>query len=154
MEQNIFLLKGKKFIKDLLIHLGVAKYKIWILNFAFDRKIEDTPEGSDLIAIFEDAPKRNIDLRIITNNKKSFESLIRITPEVKLYPGNESMHAKVILIDDDTIFIGSHNLTYNSLFNNYEISLKIRNRELNKKLSEEFLQLWQFSKLQKKNSHS
>ena len=53
------------------------------------------------------------------------------------------MHTKALLIDDDTLIIGSHNLTERGTAENYEISVVVRDLEACMLFSEYFDKMWQ-----------
>jgi len=58
-------------------------------------------------------------------------------------PVRNTCHAKVILIDKKTVFIGSHNLAKSSFRNPLEVSLEITNKEVCEDISKWFKKLMQ-----------
>jgi len=58
-------------------------------------------------------------------------------------PVRNTCHAKVILIDKKTVFIGSHNLAKSSFRNPLEVSLEITNKEVCEEISTWFKKLMQ-----------
>jgi putative cardiolipin synthase len=51
------------------------------------------------------------------------------------------MHSKYILLDDDTVFIGSQNLDPRSLYINTELGVIIKSKELRSEIKRSFNQL-------------
>lgn len=61
------------------------------------------------------------------------------------YPRKEMLHSKLILIDDEIAFIGSMNLTGDSMTKNHEIIIEITEKVAIEKLKKIFLTAWKQS---------
>lgn len=64
---------------------------------------------------------------------------------------NTFIHAKIYLIDDDTVFLGSLNFTYKGTKDNYETRVKITDTEVIDKIKNEFYDLFYHADLNAKN---
>ncbi|MEM4546663.1 MAG: phospholipase D-like domain-containing protein, partial [Nitrososphaerota archaeon] len=51
-------------------------------------------------------------------------------------------HAKLIIIDNETVIIGSHNWTESALTRNHETSIMIQDKETATKLTNYFMRIW------------
>jgi phosphatidylserine/phosphatidylglycerophosphate/cardiolipin synthase-like enzyme len=78
-----------------------------------------------------------VDNNVSITNLQAGAPFITITTGAQYY-----MHAKLILIDQRLAFVGSQNLTRESLNNNREVGIIIKNADIVKTLSTTFLQDW------------
>lgn len=62
--------------------------------------------------------------------------------EVKLWPDGQIMHAKMLIIDSEQVFLGSHNWTQGGLLANREASLWSDDRETVKQAEDWFNSIW------------
>lgn len=92
----------------------------------------------------------NVDVKVIIANPQSVEGNESVINELKRY-GIEIkylttpyIHAKVIVVDKQYAFVGSENLSSNSLDNNREVGIILNNSEIVNKLREVFF--WDFAK--------
>jgi len=127
-----------------------AKKRIWIsiyvasLNF---KKRNDIVHI--LFIVLQQKLKQNIDVRILLDyprqhkpNYHAGQFLIRRLKQWKfpfwLSPPKITNHAKVILIDDHTAFVGSHNLAKSSIFNPLEMSIETGDPKICREIEEWF----------------
>lgn len=77
--------------------------------------------------------------RINQQTKKNFES---IGAKVKFGPVSQITHAKLFIIDDQFVILGSHNLSKRSVSRNDETSVLINNRTIAMEYKRYFNLLW------------
>ena len=68
------------------------------------------------------ASRRGVKVQVIANSNDVPKDVLTLNFAVKSWTKTKSMHAKCIVIDSDTIILGSHNLTQNAMGLNLEIS--------------------------------
>lgn len=89
------------------------------------------------------ANRKNIRIRAITNPFRTIAILTGINIKVKKPYTKGLIHTKLMLIDNKTAILGSHNYTMNAFTINYEISVIIREQETVERLQQYFNNLWQ-----------
>lgn len=77
--------------------------------------------------------------RINQQSKKNFES---IGAKVKFGPTSQITHAKIFIVDDQFVILGSHNLSKRSVSRNDETSILINNRTIAMEYKRYFELLW------------
>ncbi|MEB3886500.1 phosphatidylserine/phosphatidylglycerophosphate/cardiolipin synthase family protein [Lyngbya sp. CCY1209] len=120
-----------------------ARRRIWIASPYF---LPD-PNSRELLL---EARKRGVEIRILTMGKRCDKPYVHYTSR-ELYPcllkgGIEiyeyqpsMMHAKVLLIDEDWVSMGSANFDPRSFFQNEELNLTLRDRYLAEPMESLFL---------------
>ena len=133
MEQSIILIDNEFLpaAHDLL--LGATK-RIYISTFKAE--LTTKPRGRRLIKFFElmiEKSRLGLDVRVLISKSENYGHIpvtnvyaIRYMKEGKIqvrHLRNDRLcHAKIIIVDDNTVIIGSHNLGVRSCHNNFEIS--------------------------------
>ena len=62
--------------------------------------------------------------------------------EVRYLPSGRTIHAKLVLVDDQVAVVGSHNWAVNSMKGNFEVSVVVRDGEVVSDLAARFDALW------------
>jgi len=88
------------------------------------------------------AIKRNVNIRAIAEPEKTRKILKENGVKTKQYIGAKKIHTKLMIIDNQTAIIGSHNYTKNAFNLNEEVSLIVNDEETIKRLREYFENLW------------
>lgn len=103
----------------------------------------------DVVTALAAAAGRGVSVRILmTNNKKWDDAFAQIIPaggQVHLYPVSKKalyIHEKIIIADNQQAFVGSENLTTNSLKDNRELGILISTSEVVQKLESIFTTDW------------
>lgn len=82
---------------------------------------------SNPVTIFNNALvtqiKKGVKIRCLVNNKETGAILRGLGFKVKTMESKKILHTKLMIIDNKTIIIGSHNYTQNAFSNNYECSV-------------------------------
>jgi cardiolipin synthase len=100
---------------------------------------------SDLITLMSEV-RPSLGVRIIISDSQSDLQIPNATVRVAR-PGNQlppklKMHAKLIIIDGETAFVGSQNLTPNALDHNREVGIIITDPGIIQRLSKTFEEDW------------
>lgn len=132
-----------------------CKYKLDIAQFYISS--EQGKLFEDILKLIKKASRRGVKIRILID-----ESFYRKYPqsaddldageniEVRKIKFSEIvggvMHAKYFIADDEIVFIGSQNFDWRALEHIQEIGVKIRNKELAKKVGTVFEMDWELAK--------
>jgi len=118
------ILIGKQFPERVtnLIHLAKSSIKIVVYDW---RWYSNDPGNA--VQVFNQAilraVKRGVKVEAIANN----DAIVSILKENGVFAKkiftSGIMHAKLMIIDDDTVIIGSHNYTHNAFVLNQELSV-------------------------------
>ncbi len=88
------------------------------------------------------AVKRGVDIKAIVNFS-SIEKILRDCGIKVKHPISKNViHVKLMIIDDETVILGSHNYTQNAFTMNHEVSLILENFEKVGELNNFFQGLW------------
>lgn len=75
------------------------------------------------------AVRRGVSVKVITNIEDVIEFLTGVGCQAVKPPVKNSIHSKMMIIDERDLVIGSHNYTQSAFTTNYEISVFIPNSE-------------------------
>lgn len=89
------------------------------------------------------ARARGVMIRAVLNFTRAKDVLEKIKVQVHLMKDRRVVHAKMILIDDEIVILGSHNLTKNAFTSNHEASIAIAIPPESTRFREYFNNLWQ-----------
>jgi len=138
----------------LLTAVRSARVRVWIIAYVINSNMS---RQSDPITMLLNTLARHVshgvDVRFIVDdppiNKPNYHCnkyFMRRLDDFKIPfitpSGKITSHAKVVLIDDTFLFIGSHNLTKSSLTNPLDCTVELRNRDLIKTFGDVFQLLW------------
>jgi len=90
------------------------------------------------------AKKRGLKVRVITNSQKIIDILKGNKVEAKKIDSKYILHAKNILIDEESAVVGSHNYTMSAFTTNFEVSIMTQNKEVVARLTQFFKNLWSY----------
>lgn len=135
---------GNQYPKKVIPLINKAKSNIYIIAYAWKWYKDDI--GCSVMkfnyAIIDKACK-GTEIKAITESKEIIPILKMNGVKIKEKKIEKIIHAKMILIDDEIVIIGSHNITKNAFEKNLEISLLIYDKMLNKEYKNFFETLWQ-----------
>jgi phosphatidylserine/phosphatidylglycerophosphate/cardiolipin synthase-like enzyme len=89
------------------------------------------------------AVKRGVRVEAIANNDAILSTLKENGVFAKKILVSGIMHVKLMIIDDDTVIIGSHNYTHNAFVLNQELSIVLKEPENMAEFNNFFKTLWQ-----------
>lgn len=115
---------GREFSKVVTQLIKEAKQSVKIL--AYDWRWYPTDIGSSIqkfnLEILH-AVNRGVDINVLLNGDGVFDDYVRKNIKIKRVHTKRIMHIKLIIIDEKTLVIGSHNLTKNAFELNHEMSV-------------------------------
>lgn len=89
------------------------------------------------------AIKRGVKINVVVNSDKILTVLKNIGCKVKKPCTTSLLHAKIIIVDSDTLVIGSHNLSNNAFNRNFEASIIVQNCPIINDYIDFFNAIWQ-----------
>lgn len=136
-EAKIKLLGNDAYFTDLLDSIRQAKKTIIISMFLFKTSEFRTNRGNIIMNALCEAAERGLEVRlylesgkdesgdVTLENKKSADKLMRRGVTVRFDKKDVITHTKLVVVDEKTVYIGSHNLTHSALKYNNELSVRI-----------------------------
>lgn len=139
---------GTNYLGIVQRELAAATGSVVVAMFEMRVPQDAAPENPSLILVNEllAAHRRGVDVEVILNLRSRYEPesdepvrdnangiaadmLTYAGVDVAYFPSTYHMHQKLVIIDEETVIIGSHNWTYSGLAQNIESSSLIRSRE-------------------------
>lgn len=122
---------GKEFHTKVIPLIDNAKQEIKVMVFDWRWYPQDAGSPAQLFnqAVVR-AQKRGVKVKVITNVYEVLEILRNQGCAVKKLLSSKLMHAKLMIIDNSVVIIGSHNYTQNAFTVNYELSVILKQAEL------------------------
>ncbi|BBJ28029.1 phospholipase D-like domain-containing protein [Athalassotoga saccharophila] len=124
---------------------------VWLINSAQHTLLvaeEEVPEGKVFTAL-ENAAQRGVDVKLIEpeSSAKSMSSNYALSQlavaGVKVgILKSPYVHAKMIVSDNNYLFIGSENVSYTSMMQNREVGIILSNNSLISQATNQFNELW------------
>lgn len=115
---------GRAFPEKVIPLIDEAKKSIEIIVFDWRWYPQDI--GSP-VQLFNQslvrAVRRGVIVRTLTNTEEIIKTLNEVNVKAKKLYSKKLLHIKMMIIDDETIIIGSHNYTQNAFQMNYELSV-------------------------------
>jgi len=138
--------------------LEKAKFSIKILSYLFlaPRSLSAPPLSKNIYQTLNQKVSEGVTIQILCNDKfptawlkkrleAERERLRKMGAKVITYPRNKMLHSKLILIDDEIAFLGSMNITSDSMQRNHELIIEITEKPVIEKLDKIFLTAWKYS---------
>ena len=117
---------GSEYATFLTQKIKDAKKSIFIIMYDW-RHYPDNP--SHPISVINQclirAANIGIDVKCIVNNASIVPILTANKVKAKAFKSGRILHSKIVIIDNEILFIGSHNLTRNAVTTNLESSLML-----------------------------
>lgn len=133
----IIILKDEEFRSAVLSSISGASKEILITTYKIDYTGRlSTRHINAIVEALGRAVKRGVRVKCLLNMDQENSQIGRINMradglltekgiQVKTGPPGRTFHAKIIIIDGSTAFVGSHNLSESSICRNFEVSLMI-----------------------------
>jgi phosphatidylserine/phosphatidylglycerophosphate/cardiolipin synthase-like enzyme len=143
---SIYTADNREYAKQVLPHLKKTEKSIYIIMFlaSYYPQYPDSPTNLFIRELI-DAKKRGVDVQVILNQSDSDYSSHSTTENLKTgaYLANNGItvyfdspkkttHAKILIIDEKLVVIGSANWSYSAMAKNNETSVIIDSPELAK----------------------
>lgn len=150
----MILASGRDFLEHYIIALGAAKREVLISTFRFEHP--ERSRGKEIEKLWLELVKvlsGSVAVRVLINlydtnirlgqiNGLSARELKRAGAQVKHCPFPQCGHAKLLISDENTLILGSHNLSKHSLIDNFEVSILLREPEHITSATRAFNQAW------------
>ena len=132
-----------------------AKSRIWICTYVFscneNRKSDPVTGWLKLFTGYVES--KSVDVRIVLDLPKKNRPNYSCNSYFMRYffahgipfrslPSQNSIHGKLIIIDDEIVFVGSHNMAASSLFNPSDLTVEIRNTGTCQKMIDYYMSMW------------
>jgi len=134
-------------LKNLLLKANSSVYVIMYV-IKYDPNEPDDPVNQ-LLRVLAELRTRGIDVKVVVDDEtyKSYPETITYlknagVPTRQDKSQRTTTHAKLVIIDNKTVVIGSHNWTESALRYNHETSVMIQDREIAEELAKYFMNLW------------
>ena len=138
------LLIGGEYSTELIEALEKAKVSILVVMYVWAFYPDDPfCDPSRITHLILDGHRRKLDVRVITQFNEVKNKLEKLGLNVKTLGNQKLVHAKFFIIDNKTVFIGSHNISNSALNSNVEVSTKSERPDYVKQLKDYFNVLWQ-----------
>lgn len=134
---------GQEFLKKVVPLIEQSKISIKIVVFDW-RWYGDDPGNP--VQIFNQAivraVRRGVKIEVIGNSEPVLATLRSVGVSARKIVSKNLVHAKMIIIDDVDVIVGSHNFTQSAFTKNHEVSLYIQNDPAIQNLISYFKTLW------------
>ncbi len=131
-------------------HKALVEAESSIHIASFEVKYYENFPNSSMNILVEDliaAHKRGVEVKIIVDQyskqNNAFDKLREAGIEIKFDSEDVTTHAKLIIVDGETVILGSTNLSFYGLEKNNEVNVVIRDEETAKYYENYFTQLWE-----------
>lgn len=144
---EVAVLTDDAYFPLLLQHIAEARQRIELAMFLF--KMTESPNNrpAQLAQALIDARRRGVQVAVLLEksgydeelnreNEKVAQLLRKNRIDVRFDTPGTTTHAKLVVIDNRYVFLGSHNLTQAALKHNHEVSLLLDNTALARELTD------------------
>ncbi len=152
------VIKNEEYFKAARFVLTQARRQVDIATFKFEfsQRIDARPLNS-LIDILYTLANNKVIVRVLLDTTGRRSGLARINRraagtlrqrgiDVRTLPDSRCQHAKILLVDGCLGIIGSHNWSWRSMTENFEVSVLVYHAGHLQELQEHFDRLWNLSK--------
>lgn len=137
------IILGNKFLKKVIPQIEQAQKSIDIIVFFWSFSEHDINDPvSRLVLALQKAQARGVKVRVCVNSEAVLAKLSNMGFNVRHIYVSKLMHPKVMIIDNITAIIGSHNYTMSGLSLNLEVSCIVKLDGDNNELLTFFSSLW------------
>lgn len=147
---SIVFLPDKEYLGKLLQILDNANKSVYVVMYVvkYDPREVDDPVNTILEKLVELRGK-GLDVKIVVDDEtyESYQDTIEYLKynniPVKLDESrSRTTHAKIVIIDEEVVLIGSHNWTESALSNNHETTLMVYSKDLAEQVVDYFYRIW------------
>ncbi len=137
------VITGRQFPEKVVPLIDGAKHNIKIVIFDWRWYPNDSSSPAQLFnQAFVRACRRGVKVQVICNISDVFKFLENAGAVCRQTISKNMVHAKMMVIDDDFVVIGSHNYTQNAFTMNRELSVIISNENTFCDFNNFFNTLW------------
>jgi len=154
VEATVTPLPGNTFLSILGQIVGGAKYSVDVIQYQwnfypYDKKLPLQHFNQNVISQIRKGVKyrvllniENVSHKITRINEQTKKNLEAVGAKVKFGPNSIITHAKLFIIDNQFVILGSHNLSKMSVSQNDETSILINSRVVAMEYKRYFDLLW------------
>lgn len=154
MIPNIKLLPDSLYYTELHARLAAARQRVLVSIFLFSPRWYD--KHVNLLLDFTEASRRGCQCKIIMSaapikigrrrpNQDTAQQLKDAGWDIRIMAGSRTLHEKMIVVDDEFLFLGSHNLAWSSIARNCETSIVLHDRDINAQGERIFWERWKIA---------
>lgn len=139
---EVAFLDGKRLIVPMIDDITSAKESIDITIYMFKADRKKPADTELLLASLQDAAARGVRVRILLDveenessfltkaNRETGAKLAKYGAMVKYDDPKKRLHTKLMIIDKQIVYAGSHNYTYSAFNYNDEVTMRIDSKPL------------------------
>ena len=135
---------GKQFPKIIIPKIDEAKQSIKIIVFDWRWYANDPGNPVQLFnQALVRAVRRGVLVKAVANFPDIVKTLQAVGVEAKKLTTKNLVHAKMIIVDEKIVVVGSHNISVPAFTTNYEVSTMFEDEQAAKEYSQFFDSVWQ-----------
>ena len=147
---NYTILIDEDYYKELSQWIPRANKSMYVIMYVvkYDPKDPNDPVNK-LLYTLSNLSKRGVDVKVVVDDEtyrsypETIDFMLRNNISVKLDESSaRTTHTKLVIIDGEVVFFGSHNWTQSALEKNHELSIMIINRDVANTLTKYFNKIW------------
>ena len=141
---SVELLPDEEYYRKAISAIENSRESVYVMMFLMKYDPGDSFDwANDLIRALVSARRRGVEVHVLLedsldDNRAAYEYLRSNGVDVSFDSPQTTLHAKVIVIDGEIVFIGSHNWSESALYWNHEMSVRIYSKEIAEKVIEYF----------------
>ena len=144
--ENIRILRGGDYLKHFYLQiLPSAQERIWIVTYSLSRA--DTRRMESVYDKLQEKHKQGVDVRLLLPAELGEQTARQLQKDydftIKHYAGEETMHVKTILVDDEHVYSGSANFTVSGFGRPSESTIYLKDKKLVKQIEKYVSHLWE-----------
>lgn len=135
---------SSEFTKRIIELIDAAKRSIYIFMFDWRwYKNDFSCEVSRINQALVRATRRGVAVQALLNYKEIVPILESLNIKAKQANVKKLLHAKSIVLDEEVVVLGSHNLSKEAMTANVEMSLIIPDKDIAKRIIDYYQSIWQ-----------
>lgn len=143
VEYEVYVLNDREYYSSIKSDLENANETILVAMYSMIYDLGDSFDwANDLIQELVNAKERGVNVTVIIeyriyfypyfmyNNTEAYDYLSAHNVTVRLDNETDTDHMKLVVIDDNVVYVGSHNWSESGLYYNHETSVKIVSEDI------------------------
>ena len=145
-DAQVTFLGDEQYLTEIVKDIYSAKKSVYCGNYMFklDEELIGTPKNEPVALIataLVKAKENGVDVKLLLDIEKKTDRLSRYNTktadilnkhDIEIYfdSRKKRFHPKMCVIDNNIVYIGSHNFTYSAMRRNNEVSVKIVSKDI------------------------